>query len=69
MRPATNDLFWAGVTCMAFLPSTVAPAGATRNGLPIGVQIVGKWYDDRSTIAFAQILERDFRAFVPPPGY
>lgn len=69
MRPATNDLFWAGVTCMAFLPSTVAPAGATRSGLPIGVQIVGKWYDDRSTIAFAQMLERDFRAFVPPPGY
>lgn len=69
LLPGTNDLFWAGLTSMAFLPSTVAPIGATRDGLPIGVQIVGRWYDDRTTIAFARLLEREFRAFVPPPGY
>jgi amidase len=69
LLPDTNDLFWAGLTSMAFLPSAVAPNGATRDGLPIGVQIVGRWYDDRTTIAFARSLEQEFRAFVPPPGY
>jgi amidase len=67
--PGTNDLFWAGLTGMVYLPSTVAPIGLTREGLPVGVQIVGRWYDDRSTIAFARLLEQEFRAFVAPPGY
>lgn len=67
--PSTNDLFWAGLTGMVFLPATVAPIGSTRDGLPIGVQIVGSWYHDRSTIAFARLLEQEYRAFLPPPGY
>lgn len=67
--PGVNDLFWAGMVGMAYLPSTVAPIGLSSGGLPIGVQIVGKWYDDRSTIAFARLLEQEFRAFVPPPNF
>lgn len=69
MLPGSNELFWAGLIGMVYLPSTVAPIGATRDGLPIGVQIVGRWYHDRTTIAFARLLEREFRAFTPPPGY
>jgi amidase len=37
--------------------------------LPIGVQIVGARLEDRTTIAFAQLVEREFGGFVPPPGY
>ena len=69
LQPGTNDLFWAGLISMVYLPSTVVPIGTTRAGLPIGVQIVGKWYDDRSTIALARVLEQEFRAFTPPPDY
>ncbi len=65
----TDQLFWAGYSGMAFLPSSVAPAGLTPGGLPVGVQIVGPQYGDRACIAFAQLLEREYRAFVPPPGY
>jgi amidase len=54
---------------VAFLPSTVAPAGFSRAGLPIGVQIVGPQYGDRTCIALARLLEREFQGFVPPPGY
>ena len=43
--------------------------GLTTEGLPVGVQIVGPQYGDRSCIAFAKLLEQEFRAFVPPPGY
>jgi amidase len=67
--PATDQLFWAGYSAVAFLPSTVAPIGFTKEGLPVGVQIVGPQYGDRMCIAFAGLLEREFQAFVPPPGY
>lgn len=68
-QPSTNDLFWAGITSMVFLPSTVAPIGLTSDNLPIGVQIVGPWYGDRSTIAFARWLEQEFYRFTGPEGY
>ena len=35
----------------------------------MGVQIVGPQYGDRTTIHFARLLEREFQAFTPPPGY
>jgi amidase len=67
--PTTDQLFWAGYSGVAFLPSTVAPVGFTRAALPVGVQIVGPQYADRTCIAFARLLEREYHAFVPPPDY
>ena len=67
--PAVDQLFWAGYSGMAYLPSTVAPCGFTPAGLPVGVQIVGPQYGDRTCIEFARLLECEFQAFVPPPDY
>ena len=67
--PTTDQLFWAGFSGMVYLPSTVAPAGFTPGGLPVGAQIVGPQYGDRSCLALAQQLEGEFQAFVPPPGF
>jgi amidase len=67
--PTTDQLFWAGYPGLAFLPATVAPAGLSRAGLPVGVQIVGPQYGDRTCIELARLLEREFQGFVPPPGY
>jgi amidase len=67
--PVTDHLFWAGYTGAFFLPSTAAPCGFTPAGLPVGVQIVGPQYGDLTCLAFARLLEREFQAFVPPPGY
>jgi amidase len=67
--PVTGQLFWAGYTGVVYLPSTAAPCGFTPAGLPVGVQIVGPQYGDLTCLAFARLLERDFQAFVPPPGY
>jgi amidase len=60
---------WADPATTCGLPSTVAPIGRSPEGLPIGVQIVGPYLEDRTTIAFAELLEREFGGFVPPPGY
>jgi amidase len=68
-QPSTTQMFWAGFPGMALLPSTVAPAGFTSAGLPVGVQIVGPQYGDFATIAAAQFLEREFQPFVAPKGY
>jgi len=45
------------------------PIGHDKGGLPIGVQIVGGFLDDRTTIAFAGLIEREFGGFSPPPGF
>ncbi|HTS53175.1 MAG TPA: amidase [Burkholderiales bacterium] len=68
-QPSTTQMFWAGYPGMANLPSTVAPAGMTAAGLPVGVQIVGPQYADLTCIRFAQLLEREYQAFVAPPAY
>jgi amidase len=62
-------LFWAGLTGLAYLPATAAPAGFTPAGLPVGVQIVGPHSGDRTTIQFARLLEQAYQGFVPPPGF
>ena len=67
--PVTDHLFWAGYSGAFYLPSTAAPCGFTPGGLPVGVQIVGPQYGDLRCLAFARLLEREFQAFVPPPGY
>ena len=59
--PTINDLFWAGISGLVYLPATVAPAGLTTKGLPVGVQIVGPQYGDKSCIAFAGLLQRAYR--------
>ena len=68
-QPSTTQMFWAGYSGMAYLPSTVATAGRAPDGLPVGVQIVGPQYGDLTCIALAALLEREFEGFVAPPGY
>jgi amidase len=67
--PYNEMLFWPGVTCAYHLPASVAPIGVSRAGLPIGVQIVGPLYGDRTTIQVAKLLEKVSRGFVPPEGW
>jgi amidase len=62
-------LFWPGLTGGYHLPATVAPMGQSKAGLPLGVQIAGPIYGDRSTIAVAALLEKTWMCFKPPPGW
>jgi amidase len=43
--------------------------GISKAGLPLGVQIAGPIYGDRSTIAVAALLEKAWMRFKPPPGW
>ena len=64
-----NDMIaWCAIATLIGLPATVAPIGRTAEGLPIGVQIIGGYLDDRTTIAFAGLIEREFGGFTAPPN-
>jgi len=60
---------WALLASASYLPATVAPIGLTSDGLPVGVQIIGPYLEDRTTIHFAQLIEQNFYGFKPPPGF
>ncbi|MDP6391175.1 MAG: amidase family protein, partial [Alphaproteobacteria bacterium] len=64
-----DQLFWAGMSGVVYLPSTIAPAGLTPAGLPTGVQIVGPHLGDLQTIDFARLLADEIGGFQAPPGY
>lgn len=51
--PYGAQLAWPGVATFANLPATSAPIGHTPEGLPIGVQVIGPFLQDRTTIAMA----------------
>ncbi len=60
---------WAGIFTYVYLPVTCAPVGRTPGNLPVGIQIVGPYLEDRTTIDFAERLAREIGGFTPPPGY
>ena len=44
---------------LAGVPSLAIPAGETKDGLPLGLQIVGPRRSDKNLLQFAKILEED----------
>ena len=65
--PYNDQSVWAGPAILTGLPSTTMPIGRSEGGLPIGVQITGGFLEDRTTIKFAELIEREFGGFTPPP--
>ena len=65
-RSYFDQLAWAGPATLNGLPATTAPIGPTETGLPIGAQIIGGYLEDRTTIAFADMVEREFGGLVLP---
>jgi Asp-tRNA(Asn)/Glu-tRNA(Gln) amidotransferase A subunit family amidase len=49
-------------------PALSVPAGFTREGLPVGLQLVARWHAEADFFAAARILEDKLRWFerVPP---
>ncbi|WP_024510876.1 amidase [Bradyrhizobium sp. ARR65] len=64
-----DQLSWPGIATLPGLPATAIPTGFASDGLPIGVQILGPWLEDRTPIKLAELMEREFGGFVPPPMF
>jgi amidase len=67
--PYFDQAMWISMATLTGLPATAMPIGRSDDGLPIGMQIIGPHLEDRTTIGFAQLAEREFGGFVAPPGF
>jgi amidase len=61
--------FWICFATLCGLPSTVAPIGLTSTGLPVGIQIIGPFMEDATSIDIAEKLGDIVGGFRPPPGF
>ncbi|MBA3767777.1 MAG: amidase, partial [Acidobacteria bacterium] len=50
------------------LPSVSLPAARTRDGLPIGVQIIGRPFEEEAVLAAAFVVEEALGGWQPPPA-
>ena len=66
---AELGLFYPSVATLPGQPATAFPYGATRGGLPIGLQAIGPYLEDRTPIRFAGLVARELGGFVAPPAY
>jgi amidase len=62
-------LAYMSVANLTGCPATVAPAGKTANGLPVGIQILGPYLEDATPIRLASLLAKENGGFTPPLGY
>jgi amidase len=54
--PYGRQVAWPGIASLANLPATAIPVDISPDALPIGVQAIGPYLEDRTTIAFARLL-------------
>lgn len=62
-------LNWIAPATLTGCPATVAPVGRTPQGLPVGIQIMGPFWEDATPITFADLVAKEVGGFTPPPGY
>ena len=68
-RHYMDMLNWISPATLTGCPATAAPVGRTADGLPVGLQIMGPFWEDATPITFADLLAREMGGFVAPPGY
>jgi amidase len=66
-RNQVDALAWTGMVGVAYLPSTVVPVGRTTEGLPVGVQIVGPYLEDRTPLFVGARLAELVGGYQTPP--
>lgn len=69
LRRYEDLLFWISFATLTGLPATVAPIGRTRDGLPVGIQIIGPYLEDATPIDVAARMSEIIGGFQPPEGY
>ncbi|MFD9465542.1 amidase [Streptomyces sp. NPDC060027] len=64
--PYLDQLVWAGLATMPGLPATAVPTGRSPEGLPVGVQLIGPMFEDRTPLRLAELLEQKIGGFQVP---
>jgi amidase len=67
--PARAVIYYSALPILTGLPSTAFPVGLSKDGLPIGLQAIGPYLEDRTPIRFADLVTREIGGYQRPPGY
>lgn len=68
-RPYMDLYKWIAPATLTGCPATVAPIGRTPAGLPVGIQVMGPYWEDATPVTFAGLLAQHTDGFTPPAGY
>jgi amidase len=68
-REYRDQTRWICFATLTGCPATVAPVGRTKSGLPVGIQIMGPYLEDATSIDIALRMTQTIGGFTPPPGY
>ncbi len=68
-RPYVDQMKWVGLFGVSYLPATAVPIGQHSSGLPMGLQAVGPFLEDRTCLSAARLIEQSRGGFVRPPGW
>jgi amidase len=68
-RPYWDQVCWIAYAGAAELPAVSAPVGNTAGGLPVGIQIIGPYLEDRTAIDMARRVTDVVGGFVAPPNF
>jgi amidase len=68
-RDAWDQVSWSSFASACGLPAVSAPIGLTTGGLPVGLQVVGPYLEDRTAIDVARRVTEVVGGFVAPPAY
>ena len=68
-RPYTELWKWMSPFGVALLPASVVPVGRTPEGLPVGIQVVGPFLEDRTCLDVARRIESVLGGFEAPRGW
>ncbi|NLN39007.1 MAG: amidase [Smithella sp.] len=69
LRYYVETFKWISPATLAGLPVTLIPVGMTAQNLPVGIQIMGPYMEDATTLDLAARIEKVSGGFTPPPGY
>jgi amidase len=68
-RPYFEQVFWASLATLAYLPATAFPIHPAKQGLPIGLQAIGPDFADYTTIEFTRLVAEEIGGFRGPIGF
>jgi amidase len=68
-RPYDDLIKWIAAATLTGCPATAAPIGRTSAGLPVGLQVMGPFWEDATPVTFASLLAAELGGFTPPPAF
>ncbi len=68
-HPYDLNVVYPGTATFAGQPAVAFPTGLGEDGMPVGLQAIGPYLEDRTPIRFAELMAQEIGGFTPPPGY